>query len=152
MNFRMIERTPIRDHMIALYNEIEILGDEIDEEMLVNMILEVLPDSFKQFKLNYTMNKLMMNLPKLMSEFHMVEGILKDAKGVHMEVKDSSSFSYNNNKNTFKKTKYEKTKARKGKTKEKDKCFISGKIRHWKKECLDYHKKVEDMLHSLLVK
>ena len=108
MNFRMIERTPIRDHMIALYNEIEILGDEIDEEMLVNMILEVLPDSFKQFKLNYTMNKLMMNLPKLMSEFHMVEGILKDAKGVHMEVKDSSSFSYNNNnnnKNTYKKTK-----------------------------------------------
>ena len=55
----------------------------------------------------------MMNLPKLMSEFHMVEGILKDAKGVHMEVKDSSSFSYNNNnnndnnnnKNTYKKTK-----------------------------------------------
>ena len=116
MNFRMIERTPIRDHMIhmiALYNEIEILGDEIDVETLINMILEALLDSFKLFKLNYIMNKLMMNLPKLMREFHMVEGILKYAKGVHMEVKDSSSFSYNNNnnndnnnnKNTYKKTK-----------------------------------------------
>ncbi|RVX11310.1 hypothetical protein CK203_019750 [Vitis vinifera] len=60
--------------------EIFVDKDEIDEEMLVNMILEVLPDSFKQFKLNYTMNKLMMNLPKLMSEFHMVEGILKMLK------------------------------------------------------------------------
>ena len=30
MNTKMIERTPIRDHMIEFFNEIEILGVEID--------------------------------------------------------------------------------------------------------------------------
>ena len=36
----------------------------------------------------------------------MAKGILKDVRGVHMEVKDSLGFSHNNKKkNTFKKTK-----------------------------------------------
>ena len=32
------------------------------------MILEIFLDSSKQFKLNYTMNKLMMSFPKLIRE------------------------------------------------------------------------------------
>ena len=66
MNTRMTERTLVRDHMIrmiAFFNKMEILGAKIDRETQVNMILETLTDSFKQFKLNYTMNKLMMSLP-----------------------------------------------------------------------------------------
>ena len=45
----------------------------------------------------------------------MVEGILKDSKGVNMEVQDSLG-SYHNKKkrNTFNKSKQRKTKARKG--------------------------------------
>ena len=47
-----------------------------------------------------------MSLPELMRELQMVKGILKSVRGVHMVVKDSSSF-YNKKKkkNTSKKTK-----------------------------------------------
>ena len=81
INTKMIEGTPIRDHMIrliALFNEMEILGAEIDRESMVDMILDTLQNSFKQFKLNYSMNKLKMSLPKLMKEIQMAKGLLKD--------------------------------------------------------------------------
>ena len=66
-----------------------------------------------------------------MKELQMVEGILKDSKGVNMEVQDSLG-SYHNKKkrNTFNKSKQRKTKARKGRSKGKDKCFIYGKKDH----------------------
>ncbi|KAL6312833.1 hypothetical protein AAG906_020957 [Vitis piasezkii] len=59
MSTKMIEGTPIRDHMIhmiTLFNKMEILGAKIDGETKVDMILETLSNSFKQFKLNYNMN------------------------------------------------------------------------------------------------
>ena len=65
MSTKMTEGTPVTNHkihMIALFNEMEILGAEINGETQVNMILETLLDSFNQFKLNYNMNKLMMSL------------------------------------------------------------------------------------------
>ena len=71
MSTKMIEGTPIRDHMIhmiTLFNKIKILGVKIDGETKVDMILETLLNSFKQFKLNYNMNKLMMSFPKLIKE------------------------------------------------------------------------------------
>ena len=71
MNTRMTKETPIRDHMIhmiTLFNKMEILGAKIDGETKVDMILETLSNSFKQFKLNYNMNKLMMSFPKLIKE------------------------------------------------------------------------------------
>ena len=46
----------------------------------------------------------------------MVEGILKDARGAHMTVKDSLIFFHNKKKkNTLKKTKQRNTKVGKGK-------------------------------------
>lgn len=45
----------------------------------------------------------MISLPELMKELQMAEGILKNSRGVHMAVKDSSGFSHNK-KNTFKKS------------------------------------------------
>ena len=39
----------------------------------------------------------MMSLPKLMRELQIIEGI-KDAKGIHMVVKNSFGFSYNKKK------------------------------------------------------
>ena len=48
----------IRDHMLVIMghlNEMEILGAEIDGETQVDMILETLPSSFDNFKLNYAM-------------------------------------------------------------------------------------------------
>ena len=47
-----------------------------------------------------------MSLHELMRELQMVKGILKDVRGVHMVVKDPSSFcNKKNKKNTSKKTK-----------------------------------------------
>ena len=42
-----------------------------------------------------------MSLPKLMKELQMIEGILKDPKGIHIAIKDSSSSFYNKKKNYF---------------------------------------------------
>ena len=59
MNTIMAETTPVRDHvlkMIGLLNELEIFGAEIDGEFQVDIILQSLPDSYKQFCLNYNMN------------------------------------------------------------------------------------------------
>ena len=57
MNIRMIEGTLIRNHMIyiiKLFNEIKIFGAYIDRKNKVDLILETLLDSFKKFKLNYS--------------------------------------------------------------------------------------------------
>ena len=75
--------------IIELFNEIEIFGVEIDRETQVDMVIETLPNSFKQFKLNYFMNKLMMSLTKLLRERKMTQGILKDQRGIHMKIKGS---------------------------------------------------------------
>ena len=94
------------------------------------MILKILPNSFQQFKLNYTMNKLMMSLLDLVRELLMAEGILKDPTSIHMTIK-GSSISFNKEKrNNFKNTKQGKSKIGKEKSKEKDKCFICGKKNH----------------------
>ena len=57
---KMIKGTPVQDHvlkMIAHLNELEILGVEIDGETQVDSVLMSLPESFKNFRLNYTMSK-----------------------------------------------------------------------------------------------
>ena len=81
----------------------------------------------------------------------MAERILKDAKGIHMAMKDSSNSSNKKKKNNFKKEKQGKTKAMKDQSKGKGKCFLCGKKGPWKKECPIYLKKKEGTVHSLLV-
>ena len=155
MSTKMTKGTPVRDHMIcmiSLFNEMEILRDKIDGETQVAMILETLPDSFKKFKPNYNMNKLMMSLTELMKELQMVEEIIKELMSVHMAIKESSCSSRNKKKkNSFKNSKQGKNKTGKGKSKCKGKCFIYGKKGRWKKECLDFLKKKEGISHSILV-
>lgn len=78
MNIKMIEETLVRNHMvrmIRLLKKMEILEAKMDWETKVDMISETLLDSFRQFKLNYSINK-MMNLPELMSKLQMVERFL----------------------------------------------------------------------------
>ncbi|XP_057459282.1 uncharacterized protein LOC130749944 [Actinidia eriantha] len=60
LNTKMTEGTPVREHalkMISFLNELEILGAKIDADSQIDIILQSLPDSFNQFRLNYLMNK-----------------------------------------------------------------------------------------------
>ena len=59
-NTKMAEGTSVREHclrMISNLNTFEVLGANIDGESQVDMILQSLPESFKEFKLNYNMKK-----------------------------------------------------------------------------------------------
>ena len=63
MQTKMIEGTLVKDHMthmVSLFNKMKILKVELDVETKVNMILETL-DSFKQFKHNYSINKMLVS-------------------------------------------------------------------------------------------
>ena len=69
MNTIMAKGTLMRDHvikMIGLFNDLGGLGADINWEKHNNMVLESLPPSFNQFKLNYPMNKLDWSLTELM--------------------------------------------------------------------------------------
>ena len=112
--------------MIQLFNEMEILGAKIDRETLVDMVLDTLPNSFKWFKLNYSISNMIMSLNELMRELPMVEEILKDQIGIHMVVKGSSSSFSQKKKNTTKSIKKkEKFKGKKKKkSKGQGKCFL----------------------------
>ena len=62
--------------MISNLNTLEVLGTDIDGESQVDMILQSLPESFKEFRLNYNMNKKIYSLSELMNELVAAEGIL----------------------------------------------------------------------------
>ncbi|XP_019260284.1 PREDICTED: uncharacterized protein LOC109238305 [Nicotiana attenuata] len=54
-----------------------VLGAVIDKESQVEMVLQTLPDSFQQFRLNYNMNKMDLSLAKLLNELQAAESIIK---------------------------------------------------------------------------
>ena len=93
MNYRMRPGTPVREHMMTIMghlNEMEIMGAEIDGDTKVDMILETLTDSFDNFKLNYSMNKLDYSLPELIKELQAAETILHKGKNKVGEVNHTS--------------------------------------------------------------
>ena len=70
LNTKMAERTLVRDYILKIFdhlNTLVILSGEIGVESQINSILESLPDSFNQFKLNYSMNKINFTLSKFLS-------------------------------------------------------------------------------------
>ncbi|XP_030929443.1 uncharacterized protein LOC115955457 [Quercus lobata] len=78
-NTKMAESTSVREHclkMISNLNTLEVLGVDIDGESQVDMILQSLPESFKEFRLNYNMNKKIYSLSEFMNELVVTEGIL----------------------------------------------------------------------------
>ena len=75
----MAEGTSMREHclkMISNLNKLEVLGVDIDGESQVDMILQSLIELFKEFRLNYNMNKNIYSLSELMNELVATEGIL----------------------------------------------------------------------------
>ena len=123
--------------MIAHLNELEILGVEIDGETQVDIVLISLPESFKNFRLNYTMSKRSYSLAKLLKELQATEGIVGHPKKTVQVMENGSSV-----KNGKKKKKVPKQAAQSKKKpkviegKSKGKCFTCGQKGHWKKDCL----------------
>ena len=72
-----------------LYEAID-LGTEINHETQIDIVMETLSSSFDEFKLNYSMNKLSMTLPKLIKELQVVEQIVGKEKVVHFAKASSS--------------------------------------------------------------
>ena len=88
MNAKMLEGTLVREHvlkMISFLNELETLGANIDAQTQVDIILNSLPQSFGQFKLNYNMNQINFS----MSELQAAEGVIKPGGNV-LNVEKSS--------------------------------------------------------------
>ena len=70
-NTKITEGISVRKHclrMIYNLNTLGVLDADIDGESQVDMILQSLPKSFKEFKLNFNMNKKIYSLSKLMNE------------------------------------------------------------------------------------
>ena len=93
-NTKMVEGTLVREHclrMISNLNTLEVLGANIDGESQADMILQSLPKSFKEFKLNYNINKNIYTLFESMNELVAAEGILGIASVDTNMAKASSS-------------------------------------------------------------
>ena len=93
-NTKMAQGTLIREHclkMISYLNTLEVLGANIDGESQADMILQSLPKSFKEFKLNYNINKNIYTLFESMNELVAAEGILGIASVDTNMAKASSS-------------------------------------------------------------
>ncbi|XP_057485854.1 uncharacterized protein LOC130772132 [Actinidia eriantha] len=87
LNTKMAEGTPVKEQalkMIGFLNKLDILDAEIDADSQIDIILQSLPDSFNQFRLNYLMNKNHYTLSKLMNELQATKGIIKSKKHVLM--------------------------------------------------------------------
>ena len=143
-NTKMVEGTSVREHylrMISHLNRLEVLGADIDGESQADMILQSLPESFMEFRLNYNINKKIYTLSKLMNELVVVEGILVTSSVDANMVEAFSSQSKSKGKGKKKKKK-DFTKqdgkqitlgvANKGKKKDyaKGKCFHYGEKGH----------------------
>ena len=100
-NTKMAKGTSVGDHvlkMIGHLNELEILGAKIDSESQVDMVLMSLPESLKNFHLNYFMSKESYSLAELLKELQATEGIIGQNKNVQVAEKGSSSKKSKNKK------------------------------------------------------
>lgn len=147
MTTKMVEGTPVQDHALKTIdslNELEVLSVEINVDSHIDIILELLPDSFMNFKLNYNMDNMNLTMAELYSQLVAAEGILKDHPSAHMTEKSFARSKPKGNRMGRKKS-FPKgqrvdndpsgsvVKGSKGTgAKSKGKCFHYGMTGHWK--------------------
>ncbi|KAH0765679.1 hypothetical protein KY285_001550 [Solanum tuberosum] len=135
MNTKMVEGTPVRDHVMKMIG----LLNEIDNDSQVEMILQSLPGSFQQFCLNYNMNKMSLSLAQLLNELQAAETLVKNAPSMALNVEKGSTSKPQGGQ---KKKKAHKAKAiappTGGVKKSKGKCFHRKMPSHWKAHCPDF--------------
>ena len=98
-------------------------------------------ESYKNFRLNYSMSKGNYSFAELLKELQAAEGILGHAKSAQVAEKWSSSSSTKKNKKKKKAPKpggVSKQKSKKGGEKPKNSCFTCGQAGHWKKDYPKY--------------
>jgi hypothetical protein len=145
LSTKMAEGTPMREHclsMITLLNTLEVLGAEFDGESQVDMILQSLPNSFNQFKLNVSMSKKDYTLAKLMNELIAAKSILRSKVSVNYAHASNSKLRGIKKKKQENPASNSVTERLKDGKKERGKssknCYYCDKPRHWKKNCFKY--------------
>ena len=121
----------------------EVLGADIDGESQVDMILQSLPESFKESRLNYNMNKKIYSLSELMNELVAVKGIL-GTSNVEVNIGEASTSQPKSKGKGKKKNKKKKKKKKKDFTKEDGKQIALGvadKGNKLKGKCFHYGEK-----------
>ena len=130
----MEEGTKVRDHVLKrmdYLNEVEIHGVQINDKSKINMVIESLPDTFKEFKVSYILNNKDMTLIELMHELHAIEEFYHSRK---LPEKGFSSRLKSKDKNEQARVGIGKLSTKRS-GKPKGKCYKCGQKGHWKKDC-----------------
>ncbi|XP_052288067.1 uncharacterized protein LOC127899130 [Citrus sinensis] len=134
MNSKMGKETRVRDHVLKMMdylNEAEIQGAQIDDNSKIDMVLDFLPETFKEFKINYNMNKRNMTLTELINELHSAEEIYHAEKSLgSINITEKCSSSRPKLKGKGKKKAGKKRLSTNQDGKPKGKCFKCGQKGH----------------------
>ena len=129
----------VKDHclvMISHISRVEVMGEKLQKEMKIDLILQSLPKHFNKFKVNYNMHKMDLTPVQLMHEVESAEQSLKEPGSINFtegSVKPKGKLK-GGNKNKKKKAVIPVTKSDAMK-KPKGKCFKCGQKGHWKQNC-----------------
>ena len=76
----------VNDHCLAMISHISrasIMGEKLQKEMKIDLILQSLPKHFNQFKVNYNMHKMDLTSVQLMHELESAEQSLKEPGSIN---------------------------------------------------------------------
>ena len=144
---RMTEGMSVERHVTAMIGDIERLGElgnVMEAEMSIDLILQSLPNSWGGFVMNYNMLKRDKTLGELMAmlkeaEPELSKGKKREAHLVHAQKKGKGkSRKYPKPSGGVKKKAKAQSSSGKTRDKSQDKCLFCGKRGHWKRDCQAY--------------